>query len=187
VEIATQATPSFVSLAFGNHRAIELTDLSDQCARCVPRPLRLSSEAFEDTTGLGFGGVIWRLKLLIQALIAREGTRRVLVLALLLPFLTQAQLAATHFHLGPDPAERTLFGDLGDKGHSGSHKAPGGDQNCPICQILAASHNFLVGSIAALPRRALVFDELLVASDHSSRVQLVERNWQSRAPPIGLS
>ena len=122
----------------------------------------------------------------VKALAARLSVRRVLVFGLLLAFVAQAQLAATHFHIGIDPTERALFGDLGNKESSGSQKAPASD-HCPVSQLVAASHNFLTGTPAALPLPMLVGDHFVAAGDVPLVVQIIALNWQSRAPPCVTS
>ena len=124
----------------------------------------------------------WRSKPLIGRFARRDGVRRALIFGLLFAFLAQAQLAATHFHIGPNPQEQAFFGDAAHEDASGDRKSPDSD-HCPVSKLVAACHNFLAGMQGALPPPVIVIDQGAVPSDTPLVVQVIALNWQSRAPP----
>lgn len=127
-----------------------------------------------------------RLSVKIGTWAPRFHTRRLFVFGLLFAFLAQAQLAAAHFHIGVDAKEQALFG-LADSKAPAKGKAPVGDRDCPISQLVAASHNFIAGSAASLPLPTVVTERATVERNESRPVALIALNWQSRAPPSDVS
>lgn len=116
----------------------------------------------------------------------RFDARRLFVFGLLFAFLAQAQLAAAHFHIGVDAKEQALFG-LADAKAPAKGKTPLGDRDCPISQLVAASHNYVAGSAAILPLPTVVTERVAVERSDSLPVALIAFNWQSRAPPSDVS
>ena len=112
--------------------------------------------------------------------------RRVLTFVLLFAFLSQAQLAAAHFHIGIDAKEQALFGIADGKAPTKS-KTPLGDRDCPISQLVAASHSYVGGAPIVLSIPTLIVDRALVEHDEQRAVALIALNWQSRAPPSVFS
>jgi hypothetical protein len=122
----------------------------------------------------------------IRFMATRPSARPALILVLLFAFLAQTQLAATHFHLGIDAKEQILFG-LAENKAPAKGKAPLGDRDCPISQLVAANHNYLAGSSLAVPASPLVASVLHRTPDEAPLLAPITRNWQSRAPPRDLA
>ena len=69
---------------------------------------------------------------------------------------------------------------------NGSHE-PLGDRDCPIGQLVAASHNFIGsdGVAAVLPE--LIAHRAALARDKQIAAERNALGWQRRAPPCDLS
>jgi hypothetical protein len=130
--------------------------------------------------------VVKRFSATMKTLAAGLNARRVFVFVLLFAFLAQAQIAAAHFHIGIDAKEQALFG-LADAKAPAKNKAPSGDRDCPISQLVAASHSYVGGADIALPLPVLVAERVFIRRDESRVVALVALNWHSRAPPCDFS
>jgi hypothetical protein len=112
--------------------------------------------------------------------------RRIFVFGLMFAFLSQAQLAAAHFHIGIDAKEQALFGLPASKA-PGKGKAPLGDQDCPISKLVAACHNYVTGSGIVLALPTFRAERVAVQRHEARPVALIALNWQSRAPPSDFS
>jgi len=114
----------------------------------------------------------------------RFGVRSALTFALAFAFLAQAQLAAAHFHLGIDEKEQALFGLADSTKAPAKGKAPDGDHDCPISQLVAACHSYVAGTGIDVVPPALVVERVAVEPAEARTVALIALNWQSRAPPV---
>ena len=127
-----------------------------------------------------------RLSTRMGVVAGRTSAQRFFIFGLILAFLAQAQLAATHFHIGTDAREQALFG-LADAMAPAKGKAPAGDRDCPTSQLVAANHNYLAGSGVALSVPTLIAHHAFIQRAESQPVALIALNWQSRAPPCDIS
>lgn len=110
--------------------------------------------------------------------------RRAFVIALLLAFVLQGQLAASHFHLLSTGAAPALAADAGTVSiHKDQKKAPV-ENDCPICQQLAGVHNLLLHAVASLSLPELIGAQAVAIFDERAPVALIALNWRSRAPPL---
>jgi hypothetical protein len=109
--------------------------------------------------------------------------RRAFVVALLLAFVLQAQLAASHFHLTGSNVAATSA-DSGKSGPAKSQKKTPAEDDCPICQQLASAHSFLLQPATAISLPELVAAQAFVVHDQRAHVPLIALGWQSRAPPL---
>ena len=129
----------------------------------------------------GSDGVFRQLKTALEGLTGAGGLRRSLVVALLLAFVLQAQLAASHFHLA---GAATTLADTGKDASSKDQKKAPADDGCPICQQLANAHNFLFPAAVSVSLPELVAAQAFVVREAQTAVPLIALGWQSRAPPL---
>jgi hypothetical protein len=138
--------------------------------------------ALKVSTG-GFLQVFGRLKSMIKAKTRAIDVRRMLVVTLLLAFVIQGQLAASHFHLLSASAA-TSIGDGKQNAPAPDHKKSPLESDCPICQQLASAHNLLLHNAIALSLPDLIDAQPLDVFDERAPVAIIALNWQSRAPPL---
>ncbi|MBI1210792.1 MAG: hypothetical protein GC190_04970 [Alphaproteobacteria bacterium] len=113
----------------------------------------------------------------------RGALHRSFVVALLLAFVFQAQLAASHIHF-LNIGSGVALADSGNNSSPNGHKQlPAGD-DCPICQQLASAHSFLAQAIISLSLPSLVGTHTFDVFDERAPVPLIALSWQSRAPPL---
>jgi hypothetical protein len=124
-----------------------------------------------------------RISAIFRSRIPHIDMRRVLTFVLAFAFAAQAQLAAAHFHIGVDAKEQALFG-LADSKAPAKNKAPLGDRDCPISQLVAASHSYVAGCSTPTVLPAPVAERVAVERTQPRAVALIALNWQSRAPPV---
>jgi hypothetical protein len=129
----------------------------------------------------GSDGVFRQLKTALEGVTGAGGLRRTLVVALLLAFSLQAQLAASHFHLA---GAAITLADAGKDAPSKDQKKPPADDDCPICQQLASAHSFLFPAAVSVSLPELVAAQAFVVREAQATVPLVALGWQSRAPPL---
>ncbi len=109
--------------------------------------------------------------------------RRAFVVALLLAFILQAQLAASHFHLAGSGAATALADGAKSAPAKNQKKLPGED-DCPICQQLASAHSFLLQASTGIFLPEFVDAQAFVVHAEHAHVPLIALGWQSRAPPL---
>ena len=108
----------------------------------------------------------------------------------MLAFGFQSYVTQTHIHLAPNSF--ASFADLGAgtpaaEGTSKQQpdKFPPGDDpaNCPICQEILHSGQFVTPSAAALLLPTLAVSTIAIVVDITKAAQTASHNWRSRAPP----
>ena len=109
--------------------------------------------------------------------------RRAFVVTLLLAFVLQTQLAASHFHIFASSKAASLA-DTGKSAPAKDQKKTPSDDDCPICQQLASAHNALIYVAVALSLPDLIAAAKIASNDERAPVPLIALNWQSRAPPL---
>ena len=109
--------------------------------------------------------------------------RRPLVIALLLAFVFQAQLAASHIHFLTGKTGIALA-DSGKSSIPKDQKRTPVDDDCPICQQLASTHNFIAQATVALSLPELIRAQAFEIFDERAPVAVIALNWRSRAPPL---
>jgi DUF2946 family protein len=127
--------------------------------------------------------VFQRLKATLESVVGGGKLRRALVVALLLAFVLQTQLAASHFHLIGSGNAATIA-DAGKAAPDKQQKKLPVEDDCPICQQLAGAHNVLIYVAVALALPNLSAAPAVAPPDERTPVPLITRNWQSRAPPL---
>jgi hypothetical protein len=123
------------------------------------------------------------LKATLKAKASTTEVRRAFVIALLLAFVLQGQLAASHFHLLKANAGIAVADGGKSAVHKEQKKTPVED-DCPICQQLASAHNLLLHAAASLSLPELIGAQPFEVFDERAPVALIALNWQSRAPPL---
>jgi hypothetical protein len=106
-----------------------------------------------------------------------------LVLLMLLAFGLQSYVSQTHIHIAPDSlASAAKVGankqPLPDKYPAGSDPA-----NCPLCQEIAHTGQFITPSAAALLLPSIAVSIVTLAADTPAVAQSTSHTWRSRAPP----
>jgi hypothetical protein len=109
--------------------------------------------------------------------------RRPLVIALLLAFVFQAQLAASHIHLLTGSAGFALADSSKGPVQKDQKRTPV-DDDCPICQQLANTHSFLAQAAIALSLPEIIGAQPFEIFDERAPVSLIALSWRSRAPPL---
>lgn len=109
--------------------------------------------------------------------------RRAFVGALLLAFVLQAQLAASHFHVA-GLGTATSLADGDKNAPAKNQKKLPGEHDCLICQQLASAHSVQLHASTTLSLPELVASRAFVVDDERAPVPLIALSWQSRAPPL---
>ena len=128
-------------------------------------------------------GVFQRLKSRVGVTLGGGNLRRAFVVTLLLAFVLQTQLAASHFHLLAS-SKAASIADTGKSAPTKDQKKTPADDDCPICQQLASAHNALIYSAADLAPPDLIAASAIASNDERAPVPLIALNWRSRAPPL---
>ncbi len=121
-----------------------------------------------------------------KALPPRETALRLAIsLFVMLAFGVQGYIAQTHIHLAPDTF--APFSKLAS--HAGKEQQPdkfpanGDPANCPICQEILHSGQFVTPTAAALLLPAVAVSIIRIAADIPAAAQRPSHAWRSRAPP----
>lgn len=123
------------------------------------------------------------LKRHLKAKATAFDARRAFVVALLLAFVLQGQLVASHFHALNTGSTPQLSADAGTVTiHKDQKQAPVGD-DCPICHQLSGAHNLLLHAVASLSLPDLIGAQPVAIFDERAPNTTLAFNWRSRAPP----
>jgi hypothetical protein len=108
--------------------------------------------------------------------------RLCVILTTLLAFGLQSYVTQTHIHLAPDS-----FAGASDSGATkqkpDKFPANGDPANCPICQEIAHTGQFVTPSAAALLLPSLAISIVRIVADIPTGAQSSSHAWRSRAPP----
>lgn len=102
----------------------------------------------------------------------------------LLAFSLQSYVTQTHIHLAPD-----RFASYGAEKSESQKRLPdrfpanGDPSNCPICQEVLHSGQFITPAAAALLPPSLVASIVPVAAQIAVVARAASHAWRSRAPP----
>lgn len=117
---------------------------------------------------------------------ALSGWRHVLVYAVLAAFALQTYVVQTHIHFSPAEASQ-LAGGHGIKadGRDSHDKYPARDDpaNCPICQEILHSGQFVTPAAQALLAPALAVSTIFLVAAPLPFVLALSHSWRGRAPP----
>jgi hypothetical protein len=113
----------------------------------------------------------------------RIDLRSPFVVALLLAFVLQGQLAASHIHIFSAGTGFALSDNAKASVPKNQKRAPVED-DCPICQQLANTHAFLAQAVASLSLPELIGAQAFEIFDERAPVAIIALNWRSRAPPL---
>ena len=114
-----------------------------------------------------------------------SGWRLVLVYTALLAFALQGYVFQTHIHFTPAEAAR-LVGDVDTNSANGHHdKFPANDDpaNCPICQEILHSGQFVTPAAQFLLPPSLAVSTIAVVDQVLPHVLAPSHSWRGRAPP----
>jgi hypothetical protein len=113
----------------------------------------------------------------------RINMRRPFVIALLLAFVLQGQLAASHIHIAAASTGLSLA-DANKGAVPKDQKRAPADDDCPICQQLASAHSFLAQVAVSVSLPQLIGAQPFEVFDERGPISLIALNWRSRAPPL---
>lgn len=105
------------------------------------------------------------------------------VFVTLLGFGLQSYVTQTHIHL--QPVTFGSYDSLKKETPPGQDKYPsrGDPANCPICQEIAHTGQFLTPSAAALALPTMAVSIIAIVAAMPAAAQRPSHAWQSRAPP----
>jgi hypothetical protein len=116
--------------------------------------------------------------------------RLFITLAIMLAFGLQSYITQTHIHLGPDsPFASYSKLDTQKSAQQGKEQQPdkfpsnGDPANCPICQEILHSGQFVTPSAAVLFVPTIAVSVITLVSDITVEAQNASHAWRSRAPP----
>jgi len=101
----------------------------------------------------------------------------------LLAFGAQSYVTQTHIHIAPDSF--ASFAKLGANKQSQPDKFPANRDpaNCPICQEIAHTGQFVTPAAAVLLLPTIAVSIIKIVADIPALAQSTSHAWQSRAPP----
>ena len=111
--------------------------------------------------------------------------RTVVTLFVMLAFGLQSYIAQTHIHLKPDTfsSYSKLDRSSGKENPSDKFPANGDPANCPICQEIAHTGQFVTPSAAVLLLPTAAVSVITLVADSVVVPERASHAWQSRAPP----
>jgi hypothetical protein len=121
---------------------------------------------------------------LSKSLSSRLSAVRLLVIYItLLAFGLQSYVTQTHIHLAPDSF--ASFAKLGANKQSQPDKFPanGDPANCPICQEIAHTGQFVTPAAAVLLLPSVAVSVIKIVANIPAIAQDASHAWRSRAPP----
>jgi hypothetical protein len=116
---------------------------------------------------------------------ALSGWRLVLVYTALLAFALQGYVFQTHIHFTPSELAG-LTGDVDTNTANGHHdKFPANDDpaNCPICQEILHSGQFVTPAAQFLLPPSLAVSTIAVVDQALPHILAPSHSWRGRAPP----
>jgi Protein of unknown function (DUF2946) len=115
------------------------------------------------------------------------GWRQALVFAVLVAFALQGYIVQTHIHFSPEAAA-LLDADAGahaskDASHHDKYPPADDPANCPICQEILHSGQFVTPSATALVPPSLAASTIAIVDVELPFVFALSHSWRGRAPP----
>jgi hypothetical protein len=121
-----------------------------------------------------------------KVLPVRETALRVVIsLFVMLAFGLQSYIAQTHIHFKPDTfsSYSKLAAESGKGQQPDKFPANGDPANCPICQEILHSGQFVTPTAAILLLPAVAVSVIKIVADIPVAAQRPSHAWRSRAPP----
>lgn len=121
-----------------------------------------------------------------KALPVREtALRMVISLFVMLAFGLQSYIAQTHIHLQPDTfsSYAKLSHEAGKQDPADKFPANGDPANCPICQEIAHTGQFVTPAAAVLFLPTASVSIITLVANVVAVPERASHTWQSRAPP----
>jgi hypothetical protein len=109
-----------------------------------------------------------------------SGWRLVVVYTALLAFALQSYVIQTHIHFAPAAA---LAGDHGANGHHDKFPANDDPANCPICQEILHSGQFITPSAQFLLPPTFAVSTITLVDQALPHILAPSHSWRGRAPP----
>ncbi len=95
----------------------------------------------------------------------------------------QGYVTQTHIHLAPDFAVGAGKAAAAHKQQPDRFPANEDPANCPICQEILHSGQFITPAAAALLLPSLAVSIIAIVTDVAVSVEAASHGWRSRAPP----
>jgi hypothetical protein len=109
--------------------------------------------------------------------------RLLIVLLTLLAFGLQSYITQTHIHLVPDSFASAAGIVNGKQPQPDRFPANGDPANCPICQEILHTGQFITPSAAVLLLPSIAVSIVAIVTDIPAAAQGTSHTWRSRAPP----
>ena len=111
-----------------------------------------------------------------------SGWRLVVLYAAMLAFALQSYVFQTHIHTHFPPA--TASADAhGTSGHHDKYPANDDPANCPLCQEILHSGQFITPAVQFLLPPALAVSTIAVVDQALPHIFALSHSWRGRAPP----
>ena len=103
----------------------------------------------------------------------------------LLAFTFQTYVSQTHIHLAPDAfaSSSKLVSHPGNGQQPDRFPANGDPANCPVCQEIVHSGQFVTPTAAVLLLPVVAVSIVAIVVDIPAATQSASHTWRSRAPP----
>ena len=124
-----------------------------------------------------------RAALTMNAPSRHPAMRLAIVLLTLMAFGLQSYITQTHIHLAPDSFASAAGVANGKHSLPDKFPANGDPANCPICQEIAHTGQFVTPSAAVLLLPGVAVSIIAIVTDIPSTAQTASHAWRSRAPP----
>ena len=115
----------------------------------------------------------------------RDATRFLITFIAVLAFAFQSYVTQTHIHGAPETgfASAKIAGTGANKQNPDKFPANDDPANCPICQEILHTGQFVTPSAVSLLLPSLAVSIITIVVDIGVVAQTASHGWQSRAPP----
>ena len=97
-----------------------------------------------------------------------------------LAFAFQSYVVQTHIHFAPETA---IAGAHGANGHHDKYPANDDPANCPICQEILHSGQFITPAVQFVLPPSLAVSTIAVVDQALPHIFTPSHSWRGRAPP----
>ena len=111
---------------------------------------------------------------------ALSGWRLVVIYAAMLAFALQSYVLQTHIHFAPATA---IADTHGANGHHDKYPANDDPANCPICQEILHTGQFITPAAQFLLPPSLAVSTIAVVDQALPHILAPSHSWRGRAPP----
>jgi hypothetical protein len=109
--------------------------------------------------------------------------RLLITFVVMLAFGLQSYITQTHIHLAPDSFASIAKLNASKQQQPDKFPANGDPANCPICQEIAHTGQFVTPSAAVVLLPSVAVSIIRIVADIPAIAQDASHAWRSRAPP----